>query len=1557
MTLEPTVGSTLRPFVDQLLRWGTQSPDRLALLIGAALVALVVGLVVSFRLGRWLGRTVLRLSIWLAATAWDVSADAVHRWRAPGGSTGPQDTAGIDSAPGGESQAAGGREYLRIRPTSETYAPETLATALHGLQSTQHRTEVGPNWREPQADVLEMFAATRGGDAGVEFYVGGTMPLDRLASALPYRQCGFDIDRVQAHPAHLLDPRVADDRDAGTPVDASSSTDRSVEESPVPETAADGGSVEATEVDATGEAPADAPSADPTAALLDDLTDRGREPVVYRLTTHGRRRKDWMMGRPGFTDVFDTAGDGGSPAAGKAAHPQVPMIETLDAMECPALFHVSWRSFRAWGAQADMREYKITTRRDTVGQKVADFLDDLLGSFEVEQRHRRDTRRQGSGRHTHTRDRHASLSRTTRKRLDHLDETDPDNTVVANAAFAAIPTKEQSRANVASAVRALWENLDHLDGDYYHLDAPPSPAAERLTGLLNVRGARHRQRLRRLCRRRVTTPVLGHTRFNLRKRWPDLVCTPDELAAVTSIPSTAWLPSRLTSAVEHEPGHSRPLTQVSPSVRDRYVGWDVEGRTAGYLFTPDGEPDLERPFRLPVGDLQTHGLRQGLPNCGKTTDMARDVVDDHRATAGPTIMFTGPGGDLGDFTMRAVAAEEGLDHLREHVHWFRIPVVQPGLTFFDIRHVQSAPDVRGWADAAGDVADKYLRVAEALMGREAFQRAPLATDTLRALIAAGFDPGCYPPAPDDDTLVMPHREQESAGVYRFWQLEAQAAAIATLTRTMSHQEYLDVDARLPDVQHPRLARNLHTPFTFEQRTAANVIGGVQTRLRAVSNNLRLAALFDNTVERFGFHTILEGSDADDIFIFDLGALTTVSQRAYAITLLSLLDLQIKTRQAFLEHEAPADYLVTVHVDEAAQLVDTPEFGEFLDVIRNYTVGVNLTLQYPEQLRQRGGERTYESVLSNVQTTILGPGAPSDDQAGHLLPDDWDVTEFKARLRDLPETHRLVLVRPQEAQSRPQVFELHRGPLPEWHPDATTGPFADPSFRETYEAAIADVKERTQAEYGIPDGESEREIRERRELGVPEVTDAIGLARDNLAAFLALMARHAQQAAAVDTAAQAGANATDGPDVPAAASGDGAADGDLDGHGGAAAAADADTPDASPWVPVSEIYARFMTQIDVAITNVDTDEAVATTETLPDHEAVATCVAESPYFETALTDEVAASAPTAAAPQEDDLTASVLVRLTADGQEVATDLDDPGEGVTAGSAAHTAMLQTVQRALQQAGAIELNLVTQDGSAASDAVGGYRRAVDGAEETVPLTVEAEQSSSTVSHPTKPLQNLKKAQEAAAVALFAVPTGDLDTGDDVTTYAERLAGILADPINRLRSEPRYYVHDDRRLTFHGGARNGGETVVRRRTGDDTGRTIWVAAEGAAELRAPDAEVLTTIDDPDAAFDEAQLEQFPAYYTYDPRTQQYTVHEHGAHHQYDDPDDMEADWVTVKEPFIPERELPVPDYTAATYAILLVHDSDEAMRQDAASGGAAETAVSLFVEDDAGAVVNRQT
>jgi hypothetical protein len=111
-------------------------------------------------------------------------------------------------------------------------------------------------------------------------------------------------------------------------------------------------------------------------------------------------------------------------------------------------------------------------------------------------------------------------------------------------------------------------------------------------------------------------------------------------------------------------------------------------------------------------------------------------------------------------------------------------------------------------------------------------------------------------------------------------------------------------------------------------------------------------------------------------------------------------------------------------------------------------------------------------------------------------------------------------------------------------------------------------------------------------------------------------------------------------------------------------------------------------------------------------------------------------------------------------------------------------------------------------------------------------------------------------------------------------------------------------------------------------------VKRDDTAVLVGPDGEELATIADFDAVVSEGRIDEFPAYYTYDPRTDQYTVHEHGQHHRYDEKADLLEEWIPVKEPFIPQHELPIPNYDPETYAILVVGSHDEMPVTDGDSG-----------------------
>lgn len=117
---------------------------------------------------------------------------------------------------------------------------------------------------------------------------------------------------------------------------------------------------------------------------------------------------------------------------------------------------------------------------------------------------------------------------------------------------------------------------------------------------------------------------------------------------------------------------------------------------------------------------------------------------------------------------------------------------------------------------------------------------------------------------------------------------------------------------------------------------------------------------------------------------------------------------------------------------------------------------------------------------------------------------------------------------------------------------------------------------------------------------------------------------------------------------------------------------------------------------------------------------------------------------------------------------------------------------------------------------------------------------------------------------------------------------------------------------------------TAVRLANGDENGtQNIWQRdgdeivlrdASGTEHIRLPSLGKLSK-------------DRVPAIYSYDHAAEEYVVYEHGEQHIYETKSAFEDDWVRVKKPFVPEAELPVPDYTRSTYGIVILHDKSESV------------------------------
>ena len=268
-----------------------------------------------------------------------------------------------------------------------------------------------------------------------------------------------------------------------------------------------------------------------------------------------------------------------------------------------------------------------------------------------------------------------------------------------------------------------------------------------------------------------------------------------------------------------------------------------------------------------------------------------------------------------------------------------------------------------------------------------------------------------------------------------------------------------------------------------------------------------------------------------------------------------------------------------------------------------------------------------------------------------------------------------------------------------------------------------------------------------------------------------------------------------------------------------------------------------------------------------------------------------------------------IRLTDAGEEVAT--PDTGSVQAAGGSAHDAALRQIEEELTALG-FTVSILAQDGSEKPDA----RASHPDVDDRFAIEVET----TTPENPAKVLTNLRKAQQAGDIPLFVVRPGN-----DETEWAKRVDGILTPPVRTLQNgETRFYTTDSN-LTFNGGAtEEGGVTAVRPATGDENGtQNIWQRDDDEIVLRDASGTEHIRLE----SLEKLSKDRVPAIYSYDHAADEYVVYEHGEQHIYETKSGFEDDWVRVKKPFVPEADLPAPDYTRSTYGIVILHDEADSV------------------------------
>ncbi|OYR74238.1 TraM recognition domain-containing protein [Halorubrum ezzemoulense] len=214
---------------------------------------------------------------------------------------------------------------------------------------------------------------------------------------------------------------------------------------------------------------------------------------------------------------------------------------------------------------------------------------------------------------------------------------------------------------------------------------------------------------------------------------------------------------------------------------------------------------------------------------------------------------------------------------------------------------------------------------------------------------------------------------------------------------------------------------------------------------------------------------------------------------------------------------------------------------------------------------------------------------------------------------------------------------------------------------------------------------------------------------------------------------------------------------------------------------------------------------------------------------------------------------------------------------------------------------------------------------------VSIEAE--TSTIKYPFQTFTNLRKAIEKGEKCVFAVKDGSANHGS-FTYWGERAekviyeiegtrhsAEIVSDEITFRKSpgpdgNPRYYNDGG------GDYRVGDDKIAlrERRPEDDEGQgnmgTIWykdketgevVAAAGDNETIAEDGEI-GRFEDEEAA-QNGDKTAVPAYYEYDESEGEYVVYNDGEKEFYPSKEELEANWVPFRGPFLPKQRFDIAE------------------------------------------------
>lgn len=1393
------------------------------------------------------------------------------------------------------------KEYLRIRPTSDDYDPSVLVTSLEQLHRPPSRARLRPrlNRTSPEPNEIEFIVVNQGPTTGVEFYLGGTIHPDRLASVLPYKLAGFEVETVETNLKSLLNITKGE----SLPIE--------------PEPPQTGKSASVKQPIANGDGPANGPSnAHPSttsrrrrlfSSVASTTSIRGAkrpvfntnietkspDPIVFRVGSCGRRSGDWMLSRMGLTDYVTPIDEKRSGPLRTGTHPMLPIIDSLNQIEVPAAVVIRAKPVGGWARKADRRKKHLRQGTDSLSGKVFQFFDTSPSSQHLDSPK---SRTQGRG------NRVIELSKRDQERVEGLDQSASDVGWRANLWLCGVPVSTESRSKLVRELKSLWEDIRRYETGVYRLKQPTSASIQNFASLLKIRQVLHRQRFHDIIKGRIASPTLGRSWLGLRITWPDFVCTPNELAGLIAIPSIAATTPEVREQIDHRPAHSEPTPQLTPELRKRYTESSESGIRIADLKPRLVGQKIPSIF-LSAVEQTRHLIALGATGTGKTTDQAQRAIEAALKTSGPVVLFVGPGANVGSYVVRGLVDAKGESWTEETVHWFKFPEAIPGLTVLDVANlVERHPDLLDRWDAVQQVRDRTLNLLREVMGPDKFDEANYSKQVIDDLIAASFDPEYWYENTGDPFRASKDRCRFSHLPAMMTQMEITAGSNAAI-RNRPRSSRKDLDDRLK-----RYALS-------DPRSLDAIAKGVHNRLDLIAGNDRRLMLFDNTEERFSFHDAIE---TDDVYMFDMSSLEAGPQRLMTLILATKLYDALRAGQSKLD-DRPDDYVVNLFVDEAAHLIGFQYLSKLLSEGRNYGIGLDLATQFVEQFEQKADLETLLNILNNTHTKIFATHDLDERLARYCRPEGMTISDFQHLVRDMPNSKRVVMLPSQDITERPQSFTAERGSLPPWHP---AHPDCSPDSAEFDEFAKSIIR-RTNQQFGISDTVRDGVRSGWSQPVLPaDLTKKLGLRRPtDIDIAVAIMTAHAQSSS--------GHRETNGW-VPAHQVCDHLVSWTnrsekIEGRERIREEhADSGLPPhltSKPEASTSEDYDELLDKISE-----NPDEFVGSLETSIYLECESSEQVESIGSENqsggkgqqeGFQSEDSKQPYSESNRFEDQPTPkSTLVRLTSQGVSIVEEIDSAGDSGASGSEAHDEMLQSIQRILLENG-FEVDIITQGWKSVPDAVAFLPE-----EESAPeLAVEVERSS--IKRPDKLLINFQRALNANRVMLTVIEADDPLDGRHPTETAEHIERIFENPFNGYQNgNPQFYNYSHKTISFDGGASSDGATAVRPvgASGDRT--TVWFERDGLYVLADGDGTEYATVED----FEMASRKQFPACYTYDRKgenseTGPYAVHmRNGETEFYESKEAFQSEWVTVKRPFVPAYEFPSAGIDRDAFVIVIL-------------------------------------